>query len=585
MRQHSPSYGGIWCALYIILLILIPSPLSGQVVVQGITPTVSLQTSQELFFLSGQGFSSEDTVVLVGSPPRTRWQLPAIDPEKHDQGARISTVKVRGNRAYVVEDATTLHILNIEAPEQPVLLGTLSDNRFGNITQIWPTDKYLYMADLNYGIWVADIADPMNPFLVGNGGPNYSFPTPTTTGLFVRGTTIFSINWQTGLQIIEQIPNGQLRPRGSIPISGTPFDIVLNESIAYVAIGPAVQIFNVGNMDNPTYLSQMTQIPSDAPNIRKLAIKDNVLYLVDRDFGIHVADLVTPAAPKIIASLFLTGQTKAIHITGTFAITANGYKGLHIINLARKESPRIFGNIYTHGDATEIAPYPGYLLIANGIEGLGIVEAPSFTHPAFLASFPTGDYPWAIACKEDFAFLSNGRSGLRVIRTAQPRLPKIVSTIPTTQTATFSAVSGNTLYLADSTRFRTYDISIPSLPLSLGSLALNDIIMSFVIHGNYAYLANFGFWVKSVDISKPKTPLLKGSAYSDYSWGLSSDIDFDQGIAYVANGPAGLWIIDFYIPSSPLTLSDELTQFSMASNIKKYQDRLYLTNGPDGIEV
>jgi len=580
MRQRSPSYGGIWCALFIIVLTLIPSPLPGEVVVEGVAPEKSLQTSKELFSLSGKGFDTGDTIILVGSPPRTRWQIPAFDPA----GEGIGAIRVRGSRAYVVEDSKTLHILNIENPEQPKLLGTLSDARFGNITKIWPTDRYLYMSDLNYGIWVADIADPAHPFLVGNGGPNYSFYMPTTTGLYVRGTTIFSTNWQTGLQIIEQIANGQIRSRGSIPISGTPSDIFVNGSLAYVAIDYAVQIFNVGNPDNPTYISQMTQIPGEEPKVHKLTIKDDMLYMVDLDYGIHIAELVNPAAPQIIASLSLVGQTKDIHITGTFAITANGENGLQIITLTRRENPQIFGNIYTHGDATAIAPYPGYLYVANGSDGLGIIETPSLAHPAFLASFPTGDNPWAIACKEGFAYLSNSRSGLRVIQTAQPRLPRIVSTIPATQSANFSSVSGNTLYMADSTRFRTYDISDPSKPLLLGSLAMNDIIESFLIQGNYAYLANFTFGVQSVDISKPKTPLLKGSAFSPSILGLASDIDLDQGIAYVANVSAGLWIVDFHNPLFPFTIST-LEQFTAASNIKKSQHRIYMTNGSSGVEV
>ena len=71
--------------------------------------------------IEGYNFDNTKSIVLIGSAPKTIMQKPAIDPNK--ESANITSIHVQDKYAYVIEDSTTLHILDIEKPDQPNLLG------------------------------------------------------------------------------------------------------------------------------------------------------------------------------------------------------------------------------------------------------------------------------------------------------------------------------------------------------------------------------------------------------------------------------------------------------------------------------
>ncbi|MGA1791981.1 MAG: hypothetical protein ACMUIM_10890, partial [bacterium] len=59
---------------------------------------------------------------------------------------------------------------------------------------------------------------------------------------------------------------------------------------------------------------------------------------------------------------------------------------------------------------------------------------------------------------------------------------------------------------------------------------------------------------------------------------------FDQSKGYLANGQGGLWIVNFHDPLNPVTIR-ELPEFTSASNLKKYKNLIYMTNGYTGLEI
>jgi len=330
-------------------------------------------------------------------------------------------------------------------------------------------------------------------------------------------------------------------------------------------------------------MSDMNQIPN-SPNIQKLFIKEDLLYIADNAYGIWVADLSSPADPNILSGFNIPGPFNDIRLYGNYALIANGLKGIQVVDLHQKKNPSLMGNIYTFGDARAVALYGDYIYVANGYTGLGIVEAPSLTHPNLLTSIATGDNLWAITSWDDYAFVSNGSSGLRVFKTESPSKPELVHSISTENGATYSFVNNNMLYLADTRIFKAYDITDPSNPILKGSLSLIDTIMSIFVQGDYAYLANYGFGAKSVYIKNPSAMNIKTYKYPEDPLGLAYDILIDQYIGYIANGLGGLWIVDFQNPS-PYSKLSVLPQFTYASSLKKYDHHIYMTDGSAGLEI
>ena len=577
---------GYLCILFSAVLMLLSSAAYSQPFINGLTPNNTIESSKTLFSLTGEGFSPTDQIVIWGRPPKTQWQIPAMDPNQVDLAANMTAVRIKNNLAYIVEDSIFMRVLSLNIPDQSQLIATLTDIRFTNLKRIWIAEDFLYLTDSGYGIWVVDISDPSDPFLAGNGQAGFSHYAPSTFGIYVKDSIIFTTNFDRGLQILEQLPTGQIKTRGSYPISGTPYDVVVRGNYAYVALGSTLKIFDISNLDNPIPMSVMDQIPN-SPNIQKLFIKEDLLYMADNAYGIWVADLSSPADPNILSGFNLPGPFNDIRLFGNYALIANGLKGLQVIDLHQKKDPSFLGNIYTLGDARSIAFYDYYIYVANGYAGLGIVEAPSLAHPNLLASIATGDNLWAITSRDNYAFVSNGSSGLTVIQTDPPSKPELVQSIPTDQVATYSFVKNNMLYLADTSKFKVYDIADPLNPLLKGSLGppnIIDTIMSIFVQGDYAYLANFGFGAKSVNIKNPSNMNINIYKYPKESVGFAYDILVDQYIGYIANGLGGLWIVDFQ-DSSPYTRLSILPQFTYASNLKKYKNLIYMTNGSAGLEI
>lgn len=601
-----------------IMLMFLPSPVKCQPNVIRIIPNATQYTSKEPFTLEGSGFSPDDQIVLIGSTPKTIEQRPAIDPSK--KSANISAIDVQDTYAYIIEDSTTLHILDIEKPNEPRLLGTLTDPNFKELKQIWATDGGLYLTDAGYGIWIVDISDPNQPFLIDK---SFSSPSIFPIKLHVRekGKTnekiIYSIFWEEDLPndpnitpsntshilILEHTENDKIELlNDTITISGYAFDVCVKEYevcikedycetkyILYVATKATVEIYDVTDPNNPTYESFIKRIPSGSSNIQRLLINEDILYIGDRYYGIHIADLSAPMDPQIIKSLRLQGETKDIYVCGPYALIANGFSGLQIINLYEEENRLIFANIYTFGDAISVSSYSYYIYVANGNSGLSIIEAPSLAHPNLQAYMNTEGDIWAITSHENYAYISNGGSGLKIIQTRPSWDPNVVSTVikdNDIRLVTYSIVKKYNatdkliLYLADDTKFKAYDLNNVSAPIK--TLNFQDTIMSIFIQGDYAYLANFLFGAQSLNIADPANIKQEGYIFSE---GLAYDILLDENkLAYLANDQKGLWIVDFKKTSEPVEIS-ELTQFNFAHSLEKHKDYIYMTNGSRGIEI
>jgi hypothetical protein len=620
------KYIAYLCTIFIILLTFLPSPVRCQQLIK-VTPNSTESTLGKQFILEGSGFSPGDQIVLIGSAPKTIEQRPAIDPSK--KSANITAIHVQDTYAYIIEDSSTLHILDIEKPDDPRLLKSLTDPNFEELKQIWPTEKYLYLTDSGYGIRIVDVSDPNHPSTMKKGFSSPPiFPIKFYVKEKINEKIIYSIFWEEDLPSDPNIPPSntshililnhieddkiELLDK-TITFQGHAFDVCVKEykvcikedecetkDILYMATGATVEIFDVTDPNNPTYESYIKHIPSGSSNIQRLLIKENTLYMGDRFYGIHIADISIPTDPQIVRSLRLQGETKDIYLCGSYALVANGFSGLQIINLYEKENRLIFGNIYTFGDATTISSYSYYIYVANGYAGLSIVEAPSLVHPNLQAYMNTEDDVWAITSHGDYAYISNGRSGLKIIQTRPSWDPNVIPTViwdPDVRLVTYSfvkeynATKKLVLYLADETKFKAYDISNSNIsaPIKIKikeeESNFQDTIMSIFVQGDYAYLANFLFGAQSLKIADPDNIRKEGFIFSEGSEGLAYDIVLDENnLAYLANDRKGLWIVDFQNPSEPVEKS-KLTQFSFAQSLVKSKDYIYMTNGSLGINI
>jgi uncharacterized repeat protein (TIGR02543 family) len=112
------------------------------------------------------------------------------------------------------------------------------------------------------------------------------------------------------------------------------------------------------------------------------------------------------------------------------------------------------------------------------------------------------------------------------------------------------AVQGNYAYVGEGSSLLVVSISNPSSPSFVSRLALPANVLDIALNGQYAYVADGDAGLQVVDISNPTVPLLKGF-YQTPGWARA--IAIQTGKVYVADG-AGLEILDLSNPKYPLLL-------------------------------
>jgi uncharacterized protein (TIGR03382 family) len=95
------------------------------------------------------------------------------------------------------------------------------------------------------------------------------------------------------------------------------------------------------------------------------------------------------------------------------------------------------------------------------------------------------------------------------------------------------------------------DVSAPSAPTELGSVALPEPSLSFDVVGGRAYVAAGYAGLRIIDVSDPAAPVEVG-AYATV--GFAPDVAVHGSFAYVGDSVAGLRIVDVSDPTSPSDL-------------------------------
>jgi hypothetical protein len=111
------------------------------------------------------------------------------------------------------------------------------------------------------------------------------------------------------------------------------------------------------------------------------------------------------------------------------------------------------------------------------------------------------------------------------------------------------AVSGSLAFVGSGTTMLVLDVSTPSSPQLLGDVTLPDLVYGIAVGGSHAYVANGMAGLRVIDVSNPAAPVEVG--VSDVTNEGALDVAVAGSHAYVAYGTLGLRVIDVSEPSLP----------------------------------
>lgn len=274
-------------------------------------------------------------------------------------------------------------------------------------------------------------------------------------------------------------------------------------------------------------------------------------YATNREMGLLVLDLAEPARPRVVGTLNLPGQARALTVKAGVAYVACGRAGVALVDVSKPSSPQLLttlpglsmtqglavqgGRLYTTLFGSGVAPalavtevfdprnpevlgrvsLPGQplgialrgerLLVAAGKEGLLELEL-GVGLPRTLSRLPLPGSAHSVRVVGEHAFVACASGGLAVVE-LQSESPRLLAHLPVSGIVTRLVAEEGRLYLPDGTGGgHVVDVEDPEQPKLLGVFPAPRGALGIAALGRVVYLNTFLAGLQVFDLADP-TPL------------------------------------------------------------------------------
>ncbi len=311
--------------------------------------------------------------------------------------------------------------------------------------------------------------------------------------------------------------------------------VAVNGSLAYVALGPQLVVFDVADPAAPHPVGDPLWLGYD--RVSDIVVAGQYAYLAGGPTGIHILDLATPSAPRAVAIYDTPGLASAIDIVGSLAYVADYQGGLRILDLTQPTAPVEVG----HYDAdnlyfNDVAVVGRYAYIADQNSGLWILDVSTPAAPTRVSHLEAQSDAVALTVVGHYVYIVDDDYGLGIIDVSDPTQPEQVGGVRLNTSVDVDIV-GHYALVAGS-RLRVVDITDPTNPTRVATYETGATMTQ--VMGDKAYLASYaGFQI--LNVSEPSSPALIGASTSPSS---PTRIWVSGATAYLAGDGRGLHVVD-----------------------------------------
>jgi hypothetical protein len=331
--------------------------------------------------------------------------------------------------------------------------------------------------------------------------------------------------------------------------------IAVTDSVALVAaFDTGLQIIDISNPSAPTLIGNA----ASGEEIIDVAVEGDFVYLISAPSKLLVFNISDPAAPIHVASLDTFLDARALVTAHQTVYIADLTKGLEIVDVSNPSSPILLGNFPW---PIQVPGAAGFLQLAIS-EDLVVALPPSGnfsyvidvsdpTHPAEVSQLEASHRGLSVQMADSIAYVSDSYGNLNVFDLSNRTDPELLAVLEHGGTIREMCVSGEKLYLPDSSGFRILDVSNPSNPNLLATTAAGGFAFHLDIADGVANVANWNGGLQLIDTTFPLDPNLMGSYDPELR---VVDVVSDSGVAYILVPGLGLETIDVSNPWSPTLL-------------------------------
>jgi hypothetical protein len=298
-------------------------------------------------------------------------------------------------------------------------------------------------------------------------------------------------------------------------------------------------------------------------------------YVVDQIGGFFVVDLADPAAPRVVGRTYLARGIQALVVTSATVAAAGGDAGLCLVDVSDPTQPRVCTPIPLAGGRADLAANSLGIYAVDSRLGLYDFHLPTGCQIVQRRTFPVGMTPLEVTSDAGAAYVAGGAFGLFVWDMGGPVPPKYLGHVEGEVRGV--CVYGRTAYLAcGSQGFKVLDVSYPTAPRDLAALDLGAPAYTVACDGVDA-LIGMDSSVIGVDVTDPCHPAVRSRWQAD---GRVLGLSMAQGQGFVACGAKGLVILD---PDGGVV--GALDTPGVAYKVAVSQGIAYVADGPSGVQV
>ncbi|MBE0500456.1 MAG: beta-propeller domain-containing protein, partial [Desulfuromonadales bacterium] len=210
-------------------------------------------------------------------------------------------------------------------------------------------------------------------------------------------------NSYSGLQIVDISDPLQLRLRGSLPDIGTAWDLVVQDSVLYLASAQSgLYLIDIRSAENPSIISHLS---FKNQSILKLAVSNQTVYASTGTKGLLVIDITDLTSPRLVNTLYAKSGAWGLLTEQNRMYLSCGKYRLEILDLSSPENPRKIGELAMPGIVWNMRIVENVLYLPIPSKALQLIDVSNAYQPKRLESSINLMHPNGIDLHQNRAYI------------------------------------------------------------------------------------------------------------------------------------------------------------------------------------
>ncbi len=408
------------------------------------------------------------------------------------------------------------------------------DDNYGDIFEVVVTGSYAYLTLGDNGLLIVDVSDVTAPSVVAE------WDTYACRYIYIESDVIYATNLSS-VYILDASDFSNMNVISNWTVSNTIRDILVDGSFVHLTTDAQYAIYNITDLATPTQTDSFIQA-----GLTTLQLDGDILYVEDSN-RVRILNVSDVTSIVQLDDVYFSGLDNFYYSNDFLYITDS--VGIYIYNTTLPDTPilvSLFALNFTGGDADLLLK--GNYLLVNNVVTIEMFDISNKNAPLYYTTYKD------IFTSSDFQIVGDNiylwdDLSMEILDSSDLTAISVIWLDQFNGYAKDVFLDGDFAFIADGSNLQIMDITDFNNPVEVGQFFdENGAFTDVYVNNGFAYLLEDGLGLRIVDISDPANPIERGN--------LTLPGDFQRLCAndeyvFVANGVAGLSIIDVYYPGYP----------------------------------